>query len=352
MKGLRWHELNDIRLEDVPEPSPKENEVKIKIHWCGICASDIHEWLHGPLLIPAKRPHPITGKQAPVILGHELSGDVVEIGSSVTGINVGDRVTVRPTMPCYNCYWCKKGRHILCNRLATLGLAADGGFAEYVVARNDTVYQLPKEVTYEAAALCEPSAVAVHACVRARLSPGDSVAVIGTGPIGMLIIEAAKAAGAGKIFASGTRPKRNEIAKKVGATEVINPKEVDVGKEIANLTERRRADVVFECVGTKESIMQASTVSGRGARIVIVGQATEPCPFPFFSLMGLEKEIIGSSGYEDEFPTVLSYMADGRIDTEPIITARIELDDIIERGFNVLTSEKKGEHLKILVSPS
>ncbi len=351
MKALRWHGQRDIRVEEVPEPSPVNGEVKVKVKWCAICTSDIHEFTSGPILIPTKRPHPLTGRQAPITLGHEFSGDVVEIGSGVTGTNVGDRVTLRPTLPCYDCYWCRQGRHILCNRLATLGEGADGGFAEYVVARSDTVYILPEKVTYEMAALSEPSAAAVHACKRARLSPGDSVAVVGAGPIGLLVIQAARAAGASRVFAIEPLPQRGEIAKRLGATKVINPREVDAAKEIANLTERRRADVVFECVGTPESMLQALPVSGRGGKIIVVGQATEVCPFPFGIVMALEKEILGSCGYEDEFPTVLSYMSDGRLDTLSLITAKIKLDDIIEKGFKVLDSEQRVEYLKILVSP-
>ena len=284
-------------------------------------------------------------------LGHEFSGEVVEVGNRVTDINVGDRVTVRPTMPCYDCYWCRQGRHILCNRLATLGLGADGGFAEYVVAQSDMIYTLPEGVTYEMAAFSEPSAVAVHASKRARVSPGDSVAVVGAGPIGLLVLQAARAAGASQIFVIELLPQRGEIALKVGATKVINPKETDAGKEIANLTARRRADVVFECVGIPQSMLQSLAISGRGGKIIVVGQATEACTFPFGIVMALEKEIIGSCGYENEFPTVLSYMRDGRLDPRPLITAKIKLDDIIEQGFNVLNSERKAEHLRILVSP-
>ena len=139
MKALRWHAQRDIRLDEVPEPSPGPGEVKLKIKWCGICGSDIHEYESGPLLVPAKRPHPQTKKMAPITLGHEFSAEVVEIGAGVSGFNVGERVVIRPTMPCYNCYWCKRGQHIQCTTMGTMGGAADGGFAPYVVARSDTL---------------------------------------------------------------------------------------------------------------------------------------------------------------------------------------------------------------------
>ncbi len=351
MKALRWHNRGDIRIDDILEPSPRSGEVKVKIKWCAICASDIHELNEGPILVPVKKPHPMTGRQAPVTMGHEFAGEVAEVGAGVTGISAGDRVTIRPTMPCYECYWCRQGRHILCNKLATLGGGGDGGFAEYVIARSDSIFKIPEGVSYEAAALSEPTATAVHATRRAHLSPGNSVAVVGAGPIGLLVLQAARTAGATQLFVIEPLPRRREVAKMLGATAVINPIEVDAGKEIANMTEGRRADVVFECVGIPASILQSLTASGRGGKIIVVGQATEVAPFPFGPVMALEKEIIGSCGYEDEFPAVLSYMKDGRINPLPLITTRIKLKDAIEQGFNVLNSEKKAEHLKILVSP-
>jgi len=152
MKALRWHGRKDIRLDDVPEPVAGPGEVKVKVKWCGICGSDVLEWQVGPVVVRETKPHPQTGKTAPITLGHEFSGDVADIGSGVTDINVGDRVTVRPTMPCYKCYWCRKGRYVQCAVLATIGLAADGGFAEYIVVPSDNVYKLPDQVTYEMAA--------------------------------------------------------------------------------------------------------------------------------------------------------------------------------------------------------
>lgn len=352
MKALRWHARRDIRLEDVPEPSPGPGWVKLEVKYCGICTSDIHEYTSGPIIIPPKgRPHPMTGKEPPIITGHEFSGNIVEVGKGVTGINVGDRVAVRPTMPCYQCYWCRQGRHILCNRLATLGGAADGGFTQYVVARSDCIYRLPDNVTYEMATFCEPLAVVVHAIKRVRITPGDSVAIVGAGPIGLMMIQAARAAGASQVFILATRPKRGEIAKQLGATAVLNPKEVDAGKEVAKRTDRRRADVVFECAGSPTSMAQALELCGRGAKIGAVALAVEPTSFDFGRLMTMEYDIMGCSGYEEDFPTVLSYLADGRFNVEPLITAKIKLDDIIKQGFETLLSERKGEHVKILVSP-
>ena len=181
MKALRLYGGKDVRLENIPEPEPGPEDIKIKVKWCGICGSDVHEYEMGPFLVPVKKPHPRTGKLAPIVGGHEFSGEVVKVGGNVKNINIGDRVTVRPTLPCYKCYYCKQGRHIQCVILGTIGGAADGAFAEYMVAPFDNVYKLPDSLSYEAAAFAEPLACAVHAVNRSRMRLGDAVAIIGAG---------------------------------------------------------------------------------------------------------------------------------------------------------------------------
>lgn len=351
MKALRWHGRGDIRLEDVPEPSAGAGEVKVKVKWCCLCGTDLHEYEAGPVLIPAKRPHPRTGKMAPVTLGHEFSGDVVQVGGGVVGINVGDRVTVRPTMPCYHCYYCKKGQHIQCTTLAAVGAAADGGFAEYVVVPADNIYLLPQAVSYEAAAFTEPLSSCIHGVRRGGLKVGDTAAIVGAGPIGLLTLQVAKAAGASKLFVVEPITKRRDVAKQLGATEGFDPREGDVGKSIGNLTDGIRADIAFECAGPPAAMLTALRVSGRGGKIVEIGVMMENCDFPFNTLWMHEKTIITSQGYTDEFPTALSLLADGRVRTEPLVTARIKLDDIIEKGFKELLSERRNEYIKVLVTP-
>ena len=352
MKALRLYGGKDVRLENIPEPEPGPEDVKIKVKWCGICGSDVHEYELGPLMIPLKKPHPRTGKMAPIIGGHEFSGDVVGVGDNVKNINIGARVTVRPTLPCYKCYYCKQGRHIQCTILATIGLSADGAFAEYIVAPSDNVHKLPDSMSYEAAAFTEPLACGVHAVNRSRIRLGDIVAVVGAGPIGLLTMQAALAAGAGKAIVFEVLPRRAELAKKLGAAAVINPKEVDAGKAIAELTDGRRADVAFECAGPPDALLLADTACGRGGTIVEVGQMIGSCNFPFLNLFMREKSIITSQGYVDEFPAAISYLATGRVKCDPMmISAKIKLDDIIDKGLRELTGESRLEHCKILVSP-
>ena len=351
MKALRYYGKEDMRLEEIPEPEPSSDEVKIKVKWCGICDSDVHEYQSGPILLPTKKPHPLTGKKAPITGGHEFSGDVVEIGGSVSDFVVGDRVTVRPTMPCYKCYYCKQGKHIQCSTLGTIGLAADGGFAEFAVVPSDNVYKLPLGATYEMGAFAEPLACGVHAVKRSRMEPGATVAVIGAGPIGLLTMQAAIARGAGKVIGFETLPRRSQLAKELGATEVINPIEVNAGKAIAEMTDGRRADIVFECVESCEALLLACNISGRGGSVVEVGMITEACNFSFQSLFMREQTIITSQGYVDEFPSAISFMATGKVKCDPMmISAKIKLDDILEKGIKELMGEQRLEHCKILVS--
>jgi (R,R)-butanediol dehydrogenase / meso-butanediol dehydrogenase / diacetyl reductase len=352
MKALRQYGGKDMRLEDIPEPEPGPGEVKIKVKWCGICGSDVHEYRGGAGLLPLKKPHPGTGKLAPITGGHEFSGQVVKIGENVEGVKIGERVTVRPTIPCNRCYYCQRGKHIQCVILATIGGAADGAFADFVVVPSSNVYRLPDEVTYESAAFTEPLACAVHGVKRSHIEPGENVAIIGAGPIGLLTMQVARACGANQIFVFDFLANRRALAKELGATEVIDPSKQDPGKAIAAMTDGRRADTVFECAGPCEAMLLAETVSGRGSKIVEMGVMTTPCNFPFQNLFMREKTIITSQGYVDEFPAAISFLASERVRCDPIlISSKIALGDVIDKGIKALIGERRAEHCKILVSP-
>ena len=180
MKAAVWYGKEDIRYEDYPEPAiSNDDQVKIRIKWCGICGTDVHEYRDGPLMIP-KSPHPLTGHcGGPLILGHEYSGDVVEVGKGVTRVKVADRVTVNPLIYCGECHYCRRGKYNMCLKLATQGLAYDGAFAEYTVVEERMIVPLPDGMSYEEGAFAEPMAVAIRAVRRSRITVGDSVAVVG-----------------------------------------------------------------------------------------------------------------------------------------------------------------------------
>jgi (R,R)-butanediol dehydrogenase/meso-butanediol dehydrogenase/diacetyl reductase len=349
MKAAVWYGKEDIRILDVPETAVERDQVKIRVRWCGICGTDIHEYREGPMLIPRKS-HPLTGKSAPVVLGHEFSGDVVEVGRDVKRIAVGDRVTINCLLYCGTCVYCKRGEYNMCLRLAAVGLAWDGAFAEILVVPEYTVLKIPDEVTYEMGAFVEPLAVAVRAVKRSRLKFGDVVAVIGAGTIGLLVLQAAKAAGASKVYAIEPIQKRRELAKNLGATEIFDPTQGDVGKEIGERTEGLKAHVAFECVGNQSAFDAAVRVTGRRAMIVMVGMALKPLEVPFLRLWGHEKEITTCTGYVDEYPTALSLLADGRVMVEPMITGKIKLSEFVEKGIQEMIQHPEN-HVKILVAP-
>ncbi len=351
MKALLFYGGSDMRLEDVPEPSPTSDEVKVQVKWCGICGSDLHEYQNGPILVPVKKPHPRVGKKAPIIGGHEFAGEVVEVGSNVTRINPGDRVTVKPTLPCYHCHYCQKGRHIQCNSLALLGGAADGAFAEYIVVPADNVYKLPMDVTYEIGTFAEPLACALHAINRGGMKPGANVAVVGAGPIGLLTMQAVLACGAAQVIVFEMIPSRVDLAKKLGASMVVDPRDGKAGKTMAHLTDGLRADVVFECAGPGQALLLANEVCGKGGVIVEMGLMTDACDFPFQDLFMREKSIITSQGYVDEFAAAVALMAGERVMCEPMISDRISLDEVLEKGILAMMGPDRMKHCKILVSP-
>ncbi|MBW1945006.1 MAG: 2,3-butanediol dehydrogenase [Deltaproteobacteria bacterium] len=350
MKAAVWHEKGDIRIEEIPVPSPGPGQVKVKIKTCGICGSDLHEFREGPFIIPS-RPHPLTGRQGgPVILGHEFSSEVVETGKDVTRFSPGDRVVVNPLIYCGECHYCRRGLHIMCAKLGTVGFAADGAFAEYGVFYEYALLKLPGSVTDEMGAFVEPLAVAVHAVNRARMKIGDSVAIVGSGPIGLLVMQACLAAGAARVFVVEPMKARREIASETGAAAVIDPAETDPGKEIGALTEGLRADLAFDCVGNQSSFDTAVRVTGRRAPICVVGLALKPIEVPFIRLWGHEKEITFSSGYENEFPAAIAYLDDRRVKVDKLISDTIKLDDLVENGIQPLIHEVE-KHIKILVYP-
>jgi (R,R)-butanediol dehydrogenase/meso-butanediol dehydrogenase/diacetyl reductase len=350
MKAAVWHAKGDIKIEEVADPRPGAGQIKARIKACGICGSDLHEYREGPFIIPS-RPHPLTKRGGgPVILGHEFSAEVLELGEGVAGFEPGDRVVVNPLLYCGTCHYCRRGQYIMCNKLGTVGFAADGAFAEYGIFNEYALHKLPDTVTDDMGALVEPLAVAVHAVNRSRMRVGDAVSVIGAGPIGLLVVQACLAAGAGKVYAVEPVKSRRDMALRTGAAAAFDPTDLDPGKEIAQLTGGLRAEVAFDCVGNQGSFDTAVKVTGRRATICVVGLALKPVEVPFSRLWGHEKTVTFSSGYEDEFPAAISFLADKRVRVEELVTGRIGLSDLVSRGFEKLI-QAGAKDIKILVHP-
>lgn len=347
MKALRWYARGDVRYEDVPEPTPGPGQVKAKIHYTGICGSDLHEYEAGPIFIPLK-PHPLTGAMPPIILGHEFTGRVVELGAGVMDLKIGDRVTGDCLWTCGKCYYCLRGRPNLCVSAAATGFHADGTMAEYLVAPAYTFYRLPELVSDELGALAEPLAVAFHAVRQSRLQVGNSVAIMGAGPIGCAVVLAAKAAGASQIYVSEFSKGRREMGLGIGATAVIDPSENDPVKVIQDFTKGLGADIVFDCVGSGDSPPVSVRCARTAGTVVILGISAEMTSIRFNDVVMEERTIIGSIAYAYEIPSVLQMMSNGAIESSKLITGRIKLGEVVEKGFRELIKNKDA-HLKILV---
>ncbi|TDP26721.1 (R,R)-butanediol dehydrogenase/meso-butanediol dehydrogenase/diacetyl reductase [Halanaerobium congolense] len=352
MKAARWYSKKDIRVEEIAIPEVKKGEVLIEVDWCGICGSDLHEYLTGPIFIPEDSEHPITNEKAPVVLGHEFAGTIKEIADGVDKFKIGDKVTVEPIVSCGECIYCKSGDYHLCDKLGFHGLAGGGGgLAEYTIFSADKVHKLPEGMSTKEGALIEPLAVASHSIRKAKFMQGETAAVLGAGPIGLSTILALKAAGAQTIIAVEIAEKRKEFAKEFGADLVLDPTEVDVVKEVYKYTSGIGVDASFETTGVEAGLKSAINIARRGGKIVVTSIWEKAVNINFNDIVLTEKELIGTIAYRNGvFPTVSSLIEDGRIVADKMITSEISLDDIEEKGFKELINNKN-EHIKILVSP-
>lgn len=352
MKAALWYDKKDVRVEDIEEPKVTKDGVKIKVKWCGICGSDLHEYLGGPIFIPVGTPHPLSKNVAPVVLGHECSGEVVEIGEDVTKFKIGDRVVIEPIVACGKCPACKEGKYNLCTSLGFHGLCGSGGgLAEYTVFPEEFIHKIPDDMSYEQAALIEPMAVALHSIRIANFKVGDTALVLGSGPIGLATIELLKAAGAKLIVVLQRKSIRQEYAKRAGADLVLDPNEVDIAEEVKKVTGGLGVDVAFETTGAKIGFDTGINSLKFEGTMVITSIWEKEVSFNPNSLVFSEKKIVGTLAYRHEFPATIALMSDGRVKAEGYITKKIALDDIVEEGFGTLTGPEKKKHVKILVTP-
>nr|EKV4734006.1 2,3-butanediol dehydrogenase [Pseudomonas aeruginosa]EKX6785821.1 2,3-butanediol dehydrogenase [Pseudomonas aeruginosa] len=351
MRAAVWHGRHDIRVEDVPLPAePPPGWVQIRVHWCGICGSDLHEYLAGPVFIPVEAPHPLTGLKDQCILGHEFSGEIVRLGNGVTGFAVGQAVAADACQHCGTCYYCRHGLYNICENLAFTGLMNNGAFAEYVNVPANLLYALPAGFPSEAGALIEPLAVGMHAVKKAGSLLGQNVVVVGAGTIGLSTIMCARAAGAAQVIALEMSSARKAKALEVGASQVLDPSRCDALGEIRALTGGLGADVSFEYIGNKHTAKLAIDAIRKAGKCVLVGIFEEPSEFNFFELVSTEKQLLGALAYNGEFADVIAFIADGRLDIAPLVTGRIGLEEIVERGFEELVNNKE-HNVKIIVSP-
>jgi len=353
MKAIVFHGPHDIRLEeDWPDtPAPAPGEVTVDVSWCGVCGTDIEEWQSGVGIIPLDEPHALTGRQAPLVLGHEFSGRVAKLGDGVDGLRVGQSVAAEVVIACRDCYYCQRHNYSLCPRTGAIGQSTDGAFRRSVNVPAYNLFPLPEGGREDVAALAEPVAVAVHAVRRGNVRPGQRVAVVGAGPIGLACQAVALIAGASDVYTVEFNARRLQAARSLGATEVFDANDPLWQEAFLDITQGRGADVVLETGASTSSVTSGLGLTGRGGRLVMVSVPREPLALDSLDFFIKEKEIVASVShiYDEDFRTAVSYLMDGRIDGSRFITRYVHLADGIEKGFEALLTSK--DDIKILVTP-
>lgn len=352
MKAARFHARGDIRIDEIEEPATRPGTVKVEVEWCGICGTDLHEYLEGPIFAPtADAPHPLTGEGAPLTLGHEFAGVVAELGEGVGDLQVGDRVVVEPYVVCGHCDACRQGRYNVCATLGFVGLSGGGGgFSRYVVAERRWIHPLG-ELGTDVGALIEPLAVAYHAVRLSGAQPSHTALVFGAGPIGLVTTASLKAVGVEEVIVVEPAAVRKDKAGAAGADHVLDPREGDVVEAVQEITRGRGADVSFECAGIDQVLAAAIRATRAGGTCVNVAIWGHEASVQMNDLVFGEVNLLGSLAYCGDHPGTIALVQEGKVDPFQFITGRIGLDDIVERGFTELI-ENKEENVKILVSPT
>lgn len=331
----------EIRELDIPTPGPDEALVRVRA--VGLCGSDVHYYEHGKI-----GPYVVTG---PIILGHEAAGEVVSVGSEVRHLKPGQRVTIEPGVTCGRCSFCKSGRYNLCPDVRFLATPPyDGAFCEYIAIRADFLYPIPDSMSYEKAALIEPLSVGLHAVSRGELKTGETVVIMGMGPIGMMTLLAAKAAGAGTVIGVDLESFRLERALQMGADAVINLREEDGTEALLRLTGGQKADLAIETAGNGKAAQASLQAVRRGGRVVLVGLPQEeatPLNIPY--IVDNEIDIRGVFRYHNTYPAGVAVMAAEKLNLDPIITDRMTLEET-PLAFEKAIQEKNST-LKIVIEP-
>ncbi|CAN5537518.1 2,3-butanediol dehydrogenase [soil metagenome] len=353
MRAARFYDKNDIRIDDLEIPHIKaSDDVLVEVAWCGICGTDLHEYLVGPIVTPVS-PHPLTGVTLPQTLGHEFSARVVETGSDVVDVRVGDRVAIMPAIVCGRCHFCRRGLGHLCVKFACTGLSAEtGGLAQYAVVKDYQVSTLADNVTDVEGALVEPASVAAYGIDRVGVHGGDVVLITGAGPIGVLSALYANAIGAATVIIAEPNPNRAALARAMDIGPVLDPGEAGFADTISDLTQGLGVDVVAECSGSTPGLATALTSVRRRGSIVQTGLHTKPATLDAMALSEKDVSLVGSWCYLiTDWPRIIRLIASGKYPVSKVATAQIALENVVAEGFDVLV-DPRGDQLKVLVSPT
>jgi (R,R)-butanediol dehydrogenase/meso-butanediol dehydrogenase/diacetyl reductase len=344
VRAACFHGREDLRLEEVPDPRPGPGEVLLRVRYTGICGSDVHELYHGPVFTPGDRPHPLTGVTNPVILGHELSGEVVEVGDGVTRVAVGDLVAVYPLETCGRCAFCASGRTNLCPVRAPHGFArGEGGFAQLTTVKEEMAYRLPPEIDPVRGALVEPMTVGMHAARRAGVGSGGTAAVLGAGPIGLGVALSLAALDVDVIL-SDPSPRRREAARGLGFEHVLDAD--GAAAALLELTGGLGVDAAIDAAGVPAALATALDATRADGTVVIVAVPLAPITLEIPRFRRAEVRLTMSAGpVAADWRDVIELMAAGRYPAGDWVEI-IAFDDLLAAGFEPL---RRQERVKVLV---
>ena len=343
MKALVLKEYRRFAVEDFAVPDLPPGEVLVRVRACGICGSDVHG-MDGS-----------SGRRIPpIVMGHEAAGEIAKIGSGVTGWKTGDRVTFDSTIYCGGCWYCRRGKINLCENRRVLGVSCGeyrrhGAFAEFVAVPQRILYRLPDNLSFEQAAMVEAVSIAVHAVKRTPLSEDASVVVVGTGMIGLLVVQVLRATGCKQIIAIDLEEDKLRLAKKLGATHTIKAEEADLPGKIRALTDGRGADAAFEVVGLPQTVKTAIESVRKGGSVTLVGNLKPQVDLPLQAVVTRELTLIGTCASAGEYPECLDLIASGKINVTEFISATPPLEEGA-RWFERLYAGEKGL-MKVLLKP-
>ena len=351
MRAARFHGPKDIRIEEVDAPTAGPGQVLIDVAWCGICGTDLHEFLEGPIFIPPKNaPQPISGETLPVTMGHEMSGTVAALGEGVTDLEVGQKVVVEP----YIIREEDRDRedYNLAPDMNFIGLGGHGGgLAEQIAVDRHWVHPVGEGVALDEAALIEPLAVAHHAWVVAGSPTAGTALIGGAGPIGALTAAVLKAKGLTVYVTELSELRRRRVLEAGVVDEAFDPREVDVPAKVRELTGGAGADVAFEA--SSVAVVLDTLLDAVRPRGIVVNESIwghEP-KVALHKLVMKEIQLRGTIAYAGDHADTIAMVEDGSIDVKPFITGRIALDDLVDKGFDTLINHNETA-VKILVSPT
>ena len=325
MKALLLSRNSHLELAELPQPNVGPDEVLVRVAACGICGSDVHGYDGS------------SGRRIPpIVMGHEAAGTVAFAGAKVAGYKTGDRVTFDSTVYCGECEFCRRGEANLCDGRQVIGVSCGdyrrhGAFAEFVVVPARILYRLPGSFEFAEAAMLEAVSVALHAVRVSEAGAGDSVLVIGAGMIGLLILQAARAAGCGRVLVADVEATRLDLARQLGADETIHVSSTVSGTNLApeaiQLTGGRGVDVSYEAVGRNATVSAAIDATRKGGTVTLVGNITPEVTLPLQKVVSRQLRLLGSCASAGEYPQAIEMIADGRIKVKPLITAIASLEE-------------------------